>query len=75
MKLEGRKQIGYFAYRYGLNATRFTKIHAVIDEKPICGCVLSPAMRFQWCCQGHYGTTVECLNCKRILEKEEVKDG
>lgn len=54
---------GYFAYRQ--QPWRRSKVHMVKDGKPICNVKIADHSEFLWT-----NTTVECLKCRRILERE-----
>jgi len=61
-----KKSIGYFANPNG----RYTKVHVVENDKPICGSKIGGKMIFQWCAYLFSGVThsyVECEHCKRKI--------
>jgi hypothetical protein len=54
---------GYFA---DPESGRWTKVHIVKDEVPVCGSLVSKGKEFLFCANGIYMPFVECDHCKRI---------
>jgi len=59
-------QTGYFA---DPKTKRYTKVHAVINRKPICNSKISPNKIFRWCSNSHINTYINCEKCIEILDK------
>ena len=59
---------GYFA-----NTKRFTKVHLVENEIPVCGSKIT-ALQYQKCSSGITLHLIECQKCKKIaLEVDSIK--
>ena len=61
---------GYFAnYHYPY---RRSKVHIVVDNKPICNHVVSKQSEFQWCTSYIYPAYIECKSCIEIAKNMRV---
>lgn len=54
---------GYFA-----NTKRWTKVHIVLEEEPICGNKIGKDMSFQFCAFGIIKDYIECESCKKKIK-------
>jgi len=48
------------------------KVHAVCDQKPICGARFHPKAEYQLCCSGLNYSYVECSKCREIIRKDAL---
>jgi len=48
------------------------KVHAVCDQKPICGAKFHPKAEYQFCCSGLNYSYVECSKCREIIRKDAL---
>ena len=59
-------QTGYFAHPIKMT---FTKVHAIQNGKPFCGCKLGNGMEFQWCTQNMKKSYIECNRCLEKIKR------
>lgn len=57
---------GYFA---DPEEKTWTKVHAVRNGKPLCGCKISDGMEYQWCSQTIQKKYIECERCLQKLKR------
>ena len=50
---------------------RSTKVHLVIQNKPICGAKVSEGMEYQWCAQNAFYEYLSCDKCKKMWQDNQ----
>lgn len=48
------------------------KVHAVCDQKPICGAHIHPKAEYQFCSSGLAYNYLECANCKAMVGRHAI---
>lgn len=43
-------------------------VHAVENDKPICGTHIAEGAEYQWCSRGLHTPYIECEKCKKLLK-------
>jgi len=60
---------GYFAHPIKQTCT---KVHAVQNGKPFCGCKVGDGMEFQWCSQNIKKDFIECDKCLKKIKRMKL---
>ena len=50
---------------------RYTKVHVIDSDGPICGAKIGIDLSFQWCASGAEWDYIECKACKKKVLKIE----
>ena len=50
---------------------RWTKVHYVRGNRPVCGSRVGRRMEFQWCAHGYRRDYVECARCRSIGDRNK----
>lgn len=58
---------GYYGVPGSHRERDVTKVHFVLQSRPICGARIRSNMQYQWCADGFEDRYVECRHCKRNL--------
>ena len=64
---------GYFA-----NTTRYTKVHIVLNGRPVCGSKVGHDMQYCWCARNVHASAIECEHCLKWYKSyigKGVNDG
>ena len=56
------------------HSAKSTKVHLLVNGKPVCGYKPHKTMQFQWCASSIMNSYIECSECKEKATEYEYKD-